>query len=525
VAEGEQEIAWLNHATNMRDWERFIAAVRLAKPARLSLIVDDDSKAFPQETTEVPELKLRVAGKKGRLLIRWYKLTGQMRSSDWLDALLERRPPPLAIIGGNNSESALRLARLLQARRADSRSPLFLITQATSYNEPPSDNPEPLPLHSIYPGKTFRFCFTNRQMANSVTDFVWNRDNLLPASDPFRQATRFLWGQDPLPPPDDRLRPDGDPAYLPIWSDDPYSNDLANSFITALRGQVLRSMVLDWGWQSAVGVTGGVPINLTSVRRGQFHMPDNYRWQDHIPHSVGGINRPNHAEEQVANYLLQDLAPRPLKHPLLILPATSQACRRFLHGLRKNAPVLTRRFTVVTGDSIEFNKIYRDRNLSWPVQDLPLKLVFFCHRNPASKDAGFREESEVGTYDPNHGSPTSGTEDLLLFRDVVETVVLAAYQAPELVQDSPTLAANLHRVRWKNRHILFNANGNRRGGTGEHVVYLRPPQLKDGRVLPRAEIEVWSRTSASDVDRRKSWVLQRSLLVHFDGTGEGGLGQ
>jgi len=106
---------------------------------------------------------------------------------------------------------------------------------------------------------------------------------------------------------------------------------------------------------------------------------------------------------------------------------------------------------------------------------------------------------------------------------VVETVVKAAYWDSGLVGDADTLAANMHRVRWKNGHVLFNANGNRRGGTGEHVVYLRPPPLRDGRVEPRAEIEIWSRTSASEQDRRKSWVLQRFLIVFYDGASEGGL--
>ena len=37
---------------------------------------------------------------------------------------------------------------------------------------------------------------------------------------------------------------------------------------------------------------------------------------------------------------------------------------------------------------------------------------------------------------------------------------------------------------------LFAANGNRRSGTGEHVVCLRPV-IENGRVLPRARLEVW----------------------------------
>ena len=48
---------------------------------------------------------------------------------------------------------------------------------------------------------------------------------------------------------------------------------------------------------------------------------------------------------------------------------------------------MTGRFLVVNGDAIDFNTVYRDGNLTWPVQDLPFQLVFFCHRNPVYEEA------------------------------------------------------------------------------------------------------------------------------------------
>jgi hypothetical protein len=531
VTKGDCEIVWLNYATNSAAWERFVAAVRRARPGALHLEVDD-SKAFPNETTEVPELKVGVRGKQGRLLFRWYKLTGDLKTSDWVAALMQRDPPPLAVIGGSNSESGLELARQLQDKCHGPDRPLYLITQATSdkdTSKDTSDPSEPL-LISIYPERTFRFCFTNRQMAVAVTDFVWNRDNLLRASDPLRQVNQFLWGDERLPPADDCLRPDGDPAYMAIWNDDPYSKDLADHFIAALRVQAVRTTALDFAWVSGFAGAGGVPIDMAGVRRGQFRMAQSLPWQKHIFHSVGGFNRPNQAEEDVADSLLLELAKYREAHngqdqlrPLLVLPATSQPCRRFLRALRINAPVVARRFTVVTGDSIEFNKIYRDRNLTWPIQEVPLKLVFFCHRNPVDRDVGFREEDapDAGS-DYDQGSSTTGTEDLLLYIDIVETVVKGCYQGPRLLRNATELAANLHEIRWKNSRTLFGPEGNRHGGTGEHVVYLRPPQLVNGRVAPRAEIEVWSRSPPEEGTRRKPWALQRFLTVTYNGpSGEG----
>ena len=38
---------------------------------------------------------------------------------------------------------------------------------------------------------------------------------------------------------------------------------------------------------------------------------------------------------------------------------------------------------------------------------------------------------------------------------------------------------------------VFTPEGNRAGGTGEHVVCLRP-RVAGGRVLPEATVEVWA---------------------------------
>jgi hypothetical protein len=523
VAPGDQEIVWLSPATNVRDWERFVTAVLKARPEGLQLRVDD-SRAFPRETTEVPEIRLAVAGKTGGLVFRWYKITGDHKISDWVRDLARRDPPPLALIGGNTSHSALELARRLQASQRGPHAPLFFITQATADKDPADASQVRLPLPGIYKDRTFRFCFNNRQMARAVTEFVWNRDNLLPASAPLRQGVRFIWDADPLPPAEETLRPDAGPAYMPIWDDDPYSQDLADSFALALEKLAVRSSLLDWSWLAGCAATGGAPLDLARLRRGRFGTGDTLTWSDHIFHGVGGFNRANRAEEQCAENLLEEVDKhRHQLRPLLVLPATSQPSRRFLRALRRKAPVIAKRFVVVTGDSIEFNKIYRDRNLTWPIQEVPLKLVFFCHRNPVDKAVGFHEQNEVAAYDPNRGAPTSGTEDLLLFIDMVETTVKAAYQGERLLAEARELARRLHRARWKGGPLLFDALGNRRSGTGEHIVYLRPPVLKEGRVAPRAELEVWARNRSPEETGPKTWALVRYLAVTYEGgIGEGG---
>src|SRR5262249_60007487 len=95
------------------------------------------------------------------------------------------------------------------------------------------------PLTHVYPRRTFRFGFTNRQMATT--------------------ATRFIWGR-----PD--LRPDADPAYLVQWQDDPYSVDLLREYRRVLPCRALdtagEQALLSWGRMSGAIVGGLPPVAL-----------------------------------------------------------------------------------------------------------------------------------------------------------------------------------------------------------------------------------------------------------------------
>ena len=73
----------------------------------------DDRRAFLDQTTAVPEVVLGVDGTAGKLRIRWYKLTSETDSGYWVRRLAQRDPPPLAFIGGGTSDRAVELARAL----------------------------------------------------------------------------------------------------------------------------------------------------------------------------------------------------------------------------------------------------------------------------------------------------------------------------------------------------------------------------------------------------------------------------
>src|SRR5262249_52989265 len=235
-------------------------------------------------------------------------------------------------------------------------------------------------------------------------------------------------------------------------------------------------------------------------------------WYRTIPHSIGTFGRPNADERRVAGELLDELDRRPEQsQALLIFPANSRPARRMLHALARAAPTMTSRFVVLNGDAIDFNTVYRDGNLTWPVQDLPFQLVFFCHRNPIDRKAGFRAGTAGDVVVQDLTATTdadTGTYDLLLYADIAAAVTAAAFQNGQLLADAGAVDRNLRKSR-------FASTGNRLDGSGEHVVYLHPERVGE-RVLPKAWLRVYGRTSSG-------WELQPpELRVTYGATGTPG---
>jgi hypothetical protein len=351
---------------------------------------------------------------------------------------------------------------------------------------------------NLYPGRTFRFCFSNRQMADAVTDFIWKSEHRR------------------------ELRPDTEPVYSVFWDDDAYSKDLTATFESAMRGPLVRygavAIARDVAWGYGGAATGSLPLNLYSLRSSQFRLGLLVAPQV-IDSSVGGFERPNRWEWRAAEWLFGNLGEHQTqRRPLLVLAAQSKPARRFLRALVDTDNAKARQFVVATGDALAFNTIYRDRNVAWPIQDLPLNLVFFCHRNPIDAGAGFRPDSSPAT-DPDNAGP-SGTEDLLLFQDIITALNEAAYREGTLLADTKQLGDRLRAVRLADssdssaapEQALFDEEGNRRTGTGEHVVWLEP-RTQGERVFPEARIHVWFRRADS------SWQSQgEPLEVYYDGS-------
>lgn len=443
IKPGDQEVAFLHPATNIATWERFVAGLK-----EIPGITIDDSTAFPEDSMKLPVVGLQKDGIAGTLWIRWYKLTGLRTIEHWVDDLCRRLPPPIAIVGGGNSERARDIAVQLNRQQKNTltafqKLPAFLITTATADKVQQHDLGE-VDLMKIYPDRSFRYCFTNRQMAESICDFV--REQL---------------GQDR------NLQITSSMASLFSWHDDPFSEDLAEQFEEL--------------WK--------VP-NETSAK------PEVRKYL--IAHSVGGLNRPNKLEVAAIERLIRDASANGTAvrgRELLVVPGGPAPARRLLRSLYRTDPIERNFWVVTVADAIDWNTLYRDRRLTWSIEDIPFPLIAFMHRNPVETRLGPGRSfvpDNTNTEEPN---PT-GTDDLLLYRDIGQSLISAtAYQTGWLA-DPDDLIKNLKTEQDAQGQPLFDDQGNRPGKGGEYITLLQP--LYDGlQVLPKSRINIYERQAGS----------------------------
>ena len=99
---------------------------------------------------------------------------------------------------------------------------------------------------------------------------------------------------------------------------------------------------------------------------------------------------------------------------------------------------------------------------------------------------------------------TTGTQDLLLYADILNALLQAAFQDQALIADADVVKNRLQLTRWYKGKVLnpgfaaapadstnlFTAEGERNHKTGEHVVWLKP-EFTGNRVDAKATITVW----------------------------------
>ena len=481
VPAGDQEVVWLYPSTAGDAWSLFVIGLkRCEMPVNgiPSGVTVDDSAAFPQQTTAVPELVVTRAGFAGRLRVRWYKISSEAPIAAWVDALSRRRPAPLAVVGGSTSDRAQELATALDRQQNWSGTrPLFLITTATVDTVLPEADDgfardlDKRNLADVYPGRTFRFCFTNSQMVRAVSDYVLQDPSLHPGPAPTVP---------PAAPPAPRR-----PTVFPLeWEDDPYSGDLYNQF---------REYLFD--------VLGGTAAPPRIVKDAAFS----------VPFSIGSYSRTNPGEAAAVRAILTQLPADTTERSILVLPTGSSApARRVLLALAERLPASGRRLVAVTGDGMSVNTFYRDAEWAGPARWIPIPVVLFTHANPVGWDA-------PGDTSPPAGyrlEPKTSTEEVFLDHTLARAFLAAAFADPPAGQPARLLgSADEVAAHLRNRtDRFFDEKGNRRSLGGEHVVVVRPT-LRYGDVTPGAQrpdatIDVYRRE-----DDGKRWTHVRSVPV------------
>jgi hypothetical protein len=501
---GDQEIAYIEPATGIEEWGRLVTALQLLERdwprvnPELPAVKVDIERAFPQLSATVPEVVFSFTGARDRLRLRWYKITGEHDAASWVRKLRERPRQPLGIVGGGTTERAIKLAKRLQDvyPDADQPSPALLITTATA-----EKTKKGAALIGLYDSRSFRFSFTNHKMVEALLSFVERRHY------PAEEAgwAQNLWVHRPaepgiLPNAVASMAGVGDPwhacgvlgaqPYLQpyamhavTWQDERYSQDLADIFQDEFPGHN--------------------PL-------GEFSR------ESPIQSGVGGFSHPSPEEQAAVGIFLA--RPTPITpHSFLLLPTQTVRMRRFLINLRQRSPNDARNLVILNGDAISFHNVYRDRDVTWNILDLPYSLVFFAHRNPIDPAAGFAwapdTRAEPGRSFPQRS--TSGTHDVLLYRDIFEALLYAASDRGQVLGDALQVRARLQATCWNhppaqkahadservcNTYVhgfigsprrFFDADGNRQAHTGEHIVWVKPSFTED-RVDLTGKISVWS---------------------------------
>ncbi len=504
LQDGDQEIALIEPATSTDDWGRIVTALeQLEKDwprinptlPRLKLSM---TGAFPPLTVEVPEVVFSLGDAPGpKLRLRWYKISGEHDAASWVAKLHARGREPLAIIGGGTSDRAIKLAFALRrtydkpalpapVEWSDPRSPVFLITTATSEET----NKSKKSVIGVYKDRSFRFSFTNRKMVDSLLQFIQHREFPDEAKS---WGAGNLWAHEPADPQAFANvvigLPRGLPALQPYemhavaWQDERYSLDMYDLFKKEFSKRF--------------------PV-------GEFHE------EGIIPGTIGGFYQPAPAEQFVVGTFLARQAPV-TPNSFLVLPTQTVRMRRFLINLQRRSPAAARNLVILNGDAIAIDSIFRDRDVAWNILDVPYSLVFFAHRNPTDRAAGFpRIEDGRPIWEEGAGQrTTTGTHDILLYHDVFEAFLYAAFDDGKLLDDPAQVRDRLRATCWYqppagkdtndsprvgNPRVqtfdgaprpFFDLAGDRQSHTGEHIVWLKPFFTDQGVDL-KSKISVWT---------------------------------
>jgi hypothetical protein len=198
------------------DWEDFRQGIFVCARKGLVALGKDEPASVVVSTSS------------GRAIrFTWCQARGSLETRNAVRRLLAGRSPPIACVGSANTALTIELALALGEAGAAAR-PLLLLPWATSNRATVAA--EPVRLLDLLPGRMFRFCPSNREVAELAIDCVM----------------REHAGRDP-----GRI-------LMAIDSADPYSIDLAAAFRAAIEARGLAPPI------ESLSAVDGAPAGVSS---------------------------------------------------------------------------------------------------------------------------------------------------------------------------------------------------------------------------------------------------------------------
>ncbi|CAN5874241.1 hypothetical protein BH23PLA1_BH23PLA1_12970 [soil metagenome] len=233
----------------------------------------------------------------------WQGSGGVVGMRTEVDQLFERAPP-VAVIGSNNTVQTVALAEALnqavgpEPGQEQKQGPVLLAPWATAVTVKRADGLT-VPLLKIYPGRTFRFCPNNRQVAEMLV--------------------RCLVGREAVTPPGQ--------VVLVVDRSDPYSRDLAEGF--------------------AAAIAETLPAVAVERRNADLSAPG----------PLGQADTPGPVERAEAGAIWGLVREASADQPVwVVLPLQGRLTRRMINALRERArstdPGLADRLRVLSGDGV-----------------------------------------------------------------------------------------------------------------------------------------------------------------------------